>query len=237
TTRRGSWQPEDIGLVVSRVDDGNLKGTAHGTAQLQDPEPLRHVAFGALHPTGLDRSGLLMVMHDARQAPDMRLLRQSNPPLASLMASGGLIDADQQSWACLLGVWPPGNSEPSPARIQALDYCYPAELKVEVGRLITDTPGDDNHDGFNERHGCYTLNTDADLLRFRIDARKQPRISPVFNIRGTKDRQAWVYHNNLIVQTVARDAHGDLLFQLPRTLNSTHLLEVVVRNQASSASP
>ena len=84
------------------------------------------------------------------------------------MASSGDIADGTASWSCLLSVWPAGNCDDRDARARAMDYAEPADLDVSVGETVSNSPGDDDGDGFNERLGCYVLAPDADLLRFEL---------------------------------------------------------------------
>lgn len=232
TAQAGDWRPQALGLAVTRGDDGSIQSYAHRTARLEDPEDLRHVAYGYARPASPERSGVLLVMHDGRQAPLMEILRQPQRHRVSLLASGGHISGPTQAWACLLRVWPPGHCDQ--ALELAMDYAYPDPLHVMVGERVNDSPGDDNGDGFNERFGCYVLRPEADLLRFEVNGSKRPRFSPVFNVLDTAGARVWVYLDNVILETVGRDAKGNAVFQLPGTVRGRSLIEVVIRDQPAS---
>ena len=229
TSRAGDWTPEELGLAVTVSDDGSVRTYPHRPAQLQDPADLRRLAFCYARPAAAERPGVLLVMHDGRRAPVMEAVRQPQRRRVSLLASGGHISGPTQSWSCLLKVWPVGHCEQ--AADQALDYCYPDSLEVQVGGRVNDSPGDDDGDGFNERYGCYVLRPEGDLLRFVIDGTARPRFAPVFNILDTVGSRVWVYVDNVILEAVGRDAGGNVLFRLPETVRGRRLIEVVVRGQ------
>jgi hypothetical protein len=159
------------------------------------------------------------------------------PRRLELFFAGNLLDRPTHTWPCLLSIWPPGNTDPPAAEILARDFAHPAEPEILVGKLVTDSPGDADHDGFNERFGALILEPEGDLVRLVIDGTAQPRVNPVFNVRQTADRQVWVYLDNVILEPVARDPHGDVLFQIPTTIRGRSLLEVVIRTRHAIAGP
>ena len=90
---------------------------------------------------------------------------------------------------------------------------------------------------FNERFGAFILKPEGDLVRLEIDGTAQPRVNPVFSVRQTASRQVWVYLDNVILEPVARDPRGDVLFQLPATIRGRSLVEVVIRAGHAGAGP
>jgi hypothetical protein len=62
------------------------------------------------------------------------------------------------------------------------DIATPATLTLTTGTLKTDSPGDANTDGFNERHWWHEINAVADAIDITNDSVK--RIKPAFRIHG-----------------------------------------------------
>ena len=237
TAETPEWKPRALGLLTGRTQDGTVQAFAHRAGQPSDPEDLRRVTYACAAPTSADKSGLLWVLPVLTEPSRIDVLPHPQERRIDLLASGGIAAGPVARWTGLLQVWPPGSCVPAVARARALDYCYPAPLNMLVGEVIADTPGDADGDGFNEQLGCHVLQPEADLLRFEIDGRKRPRFGPLFQVVNTAGQQAWVYVDHLILETVARDSAGNLLFQIPETVRHTALVEVVLRNpQAPPAS-
>ncbi len=72
-----------------------------------------------------------------------------------------------------------------------------------------------------------------DLLRLTVDGIPQPRVNPTICVVGTKDRQVWVYVDNVILDRVYQDSGGNLLFTLPGVVQRPRLIEVILRNRES----
>ncbi len=229
TTSVDAWAPENIGLVVSRADNGQLLPFAHRTAQIEDLPALRHLAYGGAASAQPDGPGFAFAVHDGRTAPIMDLIPQPELRQFNLVASGGHIDGDEETWYCLLNLWARDSIDETSAGAMAVDYCDPKVLEIGVGELVTDSLGDENGDGYNERFGTSVLQPAGDLVRFWVGASGEVRFFPMFTIQGIDGRQAWVYVDNVILEGSARDTQGNLLFQLPGLVRSKTLVEVVLR--------
>jgi len=220
------WRPPGLGVAVSCAETEPLEALAHSAAGLDGDERLRHVTYGYADSASPNGACMLVIMYDSRRAPRMEVVRQLERHRLSLLASGGEMTSGAQTWSSLLRVWPPGHcGEAAP---QALDYCYAAGLEIHTGERIIDSPGDDDHDGFNESEGCYVVRAEAGTLRLVIDGSKDARYSPVFKVVQPGSARAWVYVDNLILEPVIRDPAGNLLFQIPGTVRKRTLVEVVL---------
>lgn len=217
--------------MTGRMQDGTIQAFAHRPGLPSDPDDLRRVAYACAGPTSPEKSGLLWALPTAPETSRIDVHADPQSRRINLLARGGQTDGPVAEWSCLLRVWPPGNCDEAVARARALDYVYPARLNVLVGETVTDSPGDADGDGFNERFGCYVVEPEADLLRFEIDGTRRPRFGPLFHVANTAGRQAWVYVDNMILESVARDSAGQLLFHIPGTVRRTSLVEVVLRNR------
>jgi len=59
-----------------------------------------------------------------------------------------------------------------------------------------------------------------------LNGREQPLYSPAFVIRSTAGVKGWVYLDSRSLESVGRDAKGDLLFQVPHTVTDVQRLDV-----------
>ena len=234
TTTRGEWRPDDIGLAVSRADRGNMDVVRHPPAQLEDAERLRHVSFGFVASKTLDSPALLVVMHNARKAPVLEYFAEPETRRATLVASGGTLDRDNTGWTCLLNTWPADNASGTSPVDRALDYCFPGgRIHVDAGALVTNDPGDDDADGFNERLGTYVLAPDGQQLRFALDGRQQRMFHPAFCVKHSAGAEAWVYVDGAVLEPTGRDRDGNLVFQIPSTVQTAMTVDVYLRDRTA----
>ena len=84
--------------------------------------------------------------------------------------------------ACFIHIWPNNRDTYEAALHYMQDYQTPAKLTVTTGTLVTDDPGDYNHDGFNEAEGCYVVRADANAVALGIDGSTVKRFSPIFKV-------------------------------------------------------
>ena len=68
-----------------------------------------------------------------------------------------------------------------------------------------------------------------------IDGTVSPLYSPVFRILEQDGLQAWVYVQDRILDRVARDRAGNLLFQLPGVIRDRTTIEVLFRRPAPAS--
>lgn len=160
------------------------------------------------------------VVSDAR----LVLLREDEP---LLVTAGHWSAAPPLDTAHLLCFWPRELRDAGEGEREALAYQHPARLRVTVGRVVRDAPGDLNRDGFNESQGCYELALARGTLRFRFEPADVPRDSPRFRVHGSAGQRCWVYADGQALPADARDAEGRLLFALPGVIQRPRSLEVV----------
>jgi hypothetical protein len=126
----------------------------------------------------------------------------------------------------LLALWPADLHASGSVEPIAVDYCRPAALAPAAGETVETADGDLDHDGFDEASGCYVLRLVSDVCRFEIDGRKQVRFYPTFKLDGSADRDVWVYEAGRQLTNQARDADGNVIFQVDRIVNERVLIEV-----------
>ena len=165
----------------------------------------------------------------------------SNPPVpivahrggragsVSLVLRGGRVEGGVAHWTCHVWIGPAENADQIRASERARAYGDPPELDVEVGSQVLVNNGSGESSGFDPAAGSYMLAPDRDQLRFRLRDSERRLFSPVFTVVGSANRQAWVYVNHVLTDHVALTAAGDLIFQIPGTIQQTTLVEVLFR--------
>jgi hypothetical protein len=148
------------------------------------------------------------------------LLIAGETPAAPVMSSAQLL------WFC------PASLDAPAAEEIASDYQEPLALRPDAGTLVTDAPGDLNHDGYNESEGCYELALQRGRLRFGFDPGSLPRQAPLFRIHGGENTRCWVYADGEALPAEARDASGRILFTLPGVIRSPRMIEIYALSES-----
>ncbi|MEZ6083738.1 MAG: hypothetical protein R3E58_07285 [Phycisphaerae bacterium] len=234
TTESGSFKPDSIGLVVSRKLVDDMVAGKHEPAGLNKDPLLQHLSFAWMEEPK-NKTGLLWVLHDSRQYPQLRGMVDEATNVASVAAYGGRVEYPTHKTASMMTVWPTGNCSESVRESQAIYYCQKMDVKVVVGEASTGSKGDIDGDGFNEGLGAYMIKPDANQVHVELDGRRQPLVDPVFCIEGVNDREASVYFDYAIHESVARLSDGRLLIQIPKTITGESVLEVYLKNAPSNS--
>jgi hypothetical protein len=162
----------------------------------------------------------------------LRLARQRDQTSADerrlAVIAGDLDAATVIDTAHLLRVWPTDIDGWPEATGFAADYAKPATIVMHTGRLLTDVPGDLDHDGFNESEGCYEFAANETALRFDFDPAPRLRFDPVFRVHETAGQRAWVYARGRLINTVGRDGDDNLLIWLGHVLSTRTAVEIHV---------
>jgi hypothetical protein len=140
--------------------------------------------------------------------------------------AGDVAAAPLVQTAQLFRLWPTDIDDVPEARSFAADYRNPVLLTPAAGRLITDAPGDFDHDGYNESEGVYEVAFEHDALRFDFARGQQLRYDPVFRVHDTAGRRCWVYARGRLLSDVGRDVNDNLLFRLGRVTSAPVAIEV-----------
>jgi hypothetical protein len=221
-TSQGGAEGDRLGLAVSRLPVPDMatdiedRGTADAGA-----------CYGAL--SGAGSGCLLFVPRDAEAFESMRVVRDPLHPRISLLAHGQPDQASPSSMACLLSVWPPANCESGRRQAIAASYAGPAVMEFLIGGLDRSTNGDLNADGFNERYGAYALAMHENRVHVRLDGQQRPTHQPVFFVPSSAGKEVWVYVDHLILSDLRRDNDGNVIFQLPYTIDRAMVIEIYAR--------
>jgi len=151
--------------------------------------------------------------------------------LVAVADQGERAEHQAEAWACHILLASTGGIQDEEVRARVADYDKPVAPRIEIGSLVASTEPYGGKDGFDPSTGCHVIAPDGDLVRFVVDGRRQPRFSPVFRVVDTADREAWVYVDHLVYDRVARDARGNLVFQLPGTVRDSTMVEVHLRSR------
>lgn len=213
------WRTPEVGYALALAGDAGFRRNA---------PPGDGPTYVLLARGGPDEADFFCAPSNSSLAAH-QLHGASDQRRAEVVCIGECDAADLIDSAFLLRIWPPDLHGAPEARSLAGDYQHPAKLDVRVGRRITDADGDLNADGFNESEGCYELAADGNLVRFRLDPAGQLRHAPVFRVRGSSGRDAWIYCEGRIVDAQGRDASGDLLFTPGRPISQPTAFDVNLR--------
>lgn len=226
---------DDAGAGWSRA----LLGAAVVLDGRQGFEPVDHSAsdsgnaqaqFVLLSRSEPGRSDLLWTPYDAAVAHTQRVFESADRGRIAVVA-GGLPPAEMADSAHMLCIWPTNLDGIAESASLSEDYRDPVRIEPTVGRVVSDSPGDMDGDGFNESQGCYELAPIGGVLRFRFDPGRRLRHQPVFRIHVARSDRCWVYVDGRILKRLARDGQGRLLFEIPEIVRRPTAVEINVRQE------
>lgn len=240
TTATRSQTQDRLGLTVSVAPAADgfrsfaaVQSSEDETAGTPPYGFLRGIADGA---TALfvvdDFSRSFRIVKSARSGGD-----SPGMSTASLIAVGDPANSPTEHWTCHLFLGATGATSDAELRARALDYTRPGSVRFEMGSYAASETSTAARPGFDSASGCRVVDADEGRIRFTLDGSRQPFFSPSFRIVDTRDRDAWVYVDHLILDAIARDAHGNLLFQIPGTIDGPKLVEVLFRRWGAPSQP
>ncbi len=227
TGRTKSWTPPGLGLAVT------LAASTDDEWKVQEAEPTpgsdQSLAAAYAMAVSQPRDTAIAYMFDPAPGPT-RIVEQANAQQRRVMLVGSQVGAPSETvkWVCLVILG--GASElTADAAARAAEYAHPAPIRVEVGSPASGSGRARRGDGFDPAGGTFDVTPDQGRVRLMVEGQKQAMFSPVFRILDVKDQEAWVYVNHLIHSKTARDANGNLVFQLPGVMRKSTLVEVMLR--------
>jgi len=225
----GAPPPADVGFALCVGADAGFEcELPHSTRPDDGAAPL---SFALLARRQASQADLLVAMHRADDAPLHEILRDDRDAPVGVMMCGGQPSADPFRWAMMLSVWPGDLDNLTEAALIAADYCMPAQLDVESGRLVRDEPGDQSNDGFCETGGYYTLAMENGLTRFHIDGRRQLRFYPTFKLAGSVGTPCWAYADGRLLRRIWRNSDDVAFVQIDKIVDAPMTIEVVAADQ------
>lgn len=175
------------------------------------------------------QAGLLYVVAGAHRASQ---IIERFDPVARLSTLEAICDVNEEPvthWSTLLHLHNGPMMSQEAASIISRNFAHPPQLKVEIGSVADTFDGRPLVNGFDRHSGTYVLTAERGRLRFSLDGRDSAIVAPAFRIIGTATPQVWIYVNHLIHDRVFRAEDGTVLFQLPGTIDSRTLIEVIFR--------
>ena len=120
--------------------------------------------------------------------------------------------------------------------IVGLAHRVPSQIEIvdEMGRVVRNSPGDSNNDGYAERNGTYQLQSNGPRLEFGIVPGGQ-LLRPVVEIVGLPPGKVTVNMEGLLVERTERTHDGRLLVALPGLLERLTLVSVTVKSDLVGA--
>jgi hypothetical protein len=183
--------------------------------------------------TTIDKPGhFRMSLKTPEAAPDGWAMEEANDLRARFSSSGGrtwtiYIDGRQYQSGAFVGQ----TVLKEAAAIFTQQHDRPAELSVreEFGRIDRDTPGDRNNDGYNEQRGSYELL--ARGPRFEVTIRPNTNLLayPVLEISGLPPGNVLATVEGQLIDKTVRLANGNLLVNVPVTLERATTVNVTVK--------
>jgi len=156
-----------------------------GSPYIQGAAPFTMMHSNENYPTVLDATradvAKCLVRPTSSYGNNTLFLAWFRSPVGVRFKPDEQAEADE---ACFIHIWPNDRNSFEAELPYVQDYQTPAKLDVTTGTLVTDDPGDYNHDGFNEAEGCYVVRAAKDTVALTIDGSQVTRISPVFKVLG-----------------------------------------------------
>jgi hypothetical protein len=107
----------------------------------------------------------------------------------------------------------------------------PAALSVpeEMGRVERNSPGDANHDGYNEAVGAYELKAAGPRFEVTVTPQGPKVVRPVLEIAGLPTGHVVAHAEGQVIEKLARLPNGHVLVMLPTTIDRPVTVNVRVQ--------
>lgn len=220
-----------------------------------------HIAHDTLQPSyGLVRSAptgyaFLFAIDAACRMKVVRAQDDAGSRSVTLLGfrgtDGGTDGAAVESWACLMALGTADELTEETARRRAEAYVDPPEPEMEIGTLLPGGPSGEYSKGFDSATGSYVVVPKDGRIKMTLcpggagnpvgavspggagSGAERHWFNPVFTVEDSIGRQAWVYVNHILLSETERDRFGRLVFQLPGHVETTKLVEVLLRRHDS----
>ncbi len=227
-----SWSAPPLGLSVALAPTPDDAIRTHGASGPAESETTGAPTYATARGTTSD-AFLLFVVDEARGPVHFRSATMgagetpADTDLVSLIAVQDRDEGNVQTWLCHVLVASSSAISDDEARARAAAYASPAPPRLDTGTLIAVGQGEPDSVGFDPRDGCFVIAPDEGRVRFWVDGTERPHFSPRFKVLGGEWPEAWVYADDVILEQVARDAEGNLIFQLPGIINESVAVDVL----------
>lgn len=227
----GSTQaPLGLAITLSATPQDELQ--VNVSAEQPEPGPAQRPAYITARNSASDAL-LLYVVDDAGGAVRVS---ESGPgdgaapeeaEHRSLVATREVRESSVETWACHVLLGSSSEIPGKEALARAIDFAGREPPHLQIGSWVPVRDGGNGESGFDPATGCYRVAPDKGRVRLVIDGRQHPCFSPAFQIINAQGGEAWVYVDDRILDTTARDAQGNLIFQLPGTIHKPTTVEVL----------
>lgn len=104
----------------------------------------------------------------------------------------------------------------------------PGEIQVaeDLGRVERNSPGDANHDGYNEALGCYELKAVGPRMEFTITPKNRKIIRPIIEIAGLPRGKLLLNIEGKVVEKYSWLKNGNAVFEMPVIVDRPVTVEV-----------
>jgi len=133
-------------------------------------------------------------------------------PTARLYFRFKVLDYPKASWTGFLGILPGGDPAEKTADRWVAQFLRGPKLSVTTGRLIPNTDGDGNRDGFAEGRGCVVARALNGRFRCQLP---QPGPAIAYELEALPSDRTYVQMFGQLIGPTARGRNGRFLFLLP----------------------
>ncbi len=224
TQRSPDWNAGDMGLAISvATRDGDIVRTQSQTEGDTDSQPYALVRLRAT-----DAALLFMAKTDQENARGQMVEQLSaNRDRTTVVYVANTGSEKVARWSAQLFLTSSSTLSDAQAQQRALAYNRVAVAELELGHALDASDLKTSSAWLNPTTGSMTLIPAQGRIRLKMPGSPRPLFSPAFLIKGPPNASAWVYVNNLLLKQVSHDGVGQLLFQLPQTVQKPTVVEVL----------
>lgn len=122
----------------------------------------------------------------------------------------------------------------TPALVEMTSAAQARTARVEIdpkaGRLVRNSAGDSNNDGYDESSGAYVIAAAGPRVELTIEP-DAPLLRPVVLVRGLPAGRVLATMEGRLVENAVRLADGSVLLQLPGIIGRRVSVEIAVRDE------
>jgi len=224
TQRTPNGAASDMGLAISATTrDGDIVRTQSQAENSANTQP-----YALVRLRTADAALLFMAQTDHEEAQD-HMVEQLSPSrdrtTVVFLANTG---SDKIAhWSAQLLLTSSSVLSDAQAQQRALAYKREVVAELELGHALDAHGGKTSQAWPNPATGCITLIPAKGRIRLRIPGSSHNLFSPAFRVKGPPNGLAWVYVDNILMTQVSHNDAGELLFQLPQTIQKSTVVEVL----------
>ncbi len=224
TPRSSDWNAGDMGLAISvATHDGDIVRT-----QSQTDGELNTPPYALVRLRATDAALLFMAQTNQKNSPGQMVEQLgANRDRTTVVYLANTGSGKIAHWSAQLFLSSSSTLNDDQVQQRASAYGRQAVTELELGHAL-DAGGRTTSDAWlNPSTGSIALTPAQGRVRLRMPGSPDPLFSPAFQINGPPNASAWVYVDNLLMTQVSHDDAGQLLFQLPQTVQKPTVVEVL----------